>query len=96
MYLAGEQALADAEAAAARSLERWPPVKREWRDSCLRHHPGWEFKLWNLTAMEQLLRERYPWFLPTFLAYPQPIHRGTPRSCCVQCMICHSPLGELG
>ena len=26
--------------------------------------------------MEIFLREKYPWFLPTFLAYPADIHKG--------------------
>ena len=76
VYLAGEEALHAAELAAEDSLERWPPVKKEWRASCMAHNPEWEFRLWNLSAMTDLLAQQYPWFLPTFMAYPQLIHKG--------------------
>ena len=56
--------------------EKRPPVRAEWRQSCKDLHPDWDFRLWNLTAMEVFLREMYPWFLPTFLAYPADIHKG--------------------
>jgi hypothetical protein len=76
VYLEGEAALTAAQEAAATSQEKWPPVRAEWRQACKNMHPDWEFKLWNLTAMEALIQERFPWFLPTFQAYPAEIHKG--------------------
>jgi hypothetical protein len=31
---------------------------------------------WDLEAAEKLLTERYPWFLPTFRAYPKVVLKG--------------------
>jgi len=76
VYLEGEAALTAAGEAAATSQEKWPPVRAEWMQSCRNMHPDWEFKLWNLTAMEALIQDVYPWFLPTFQAYPADIHKG--------------------
>lgn len=76
VYLEGEEALTAEEAAAEASEERWPPVKAAWRQRCKQLHPEWEFRLWNMSALEELLTQRYPWFVPTFEAYPQLIHKG--------------------
>ena len=54
-------------------------MKRKWRTACKNFHPDWEFKLWNLTAMENFLQEQYPWFWPIFNSYPEQIHKGEPR-----------------
>lgn len=38
-----------------------------WVVACVQvHHPGWSYMLWDKSACEQLLRERYPWFLHTW------------------------------
>ena len=31
---------------------------------------------WDKAAAEQLLEERYPWFLDTWRMYPRVVHRG--------------------
>jgi len=36
-------------------------------------HPGWDVKLWSKEANEQLMREDYPWFYPTWAALPREI-----------------------
>lgn len=30
------------------------------------HHTGWQYKLWDAEACEQLLVQQYPWFLDTW------------------------------
>jgi hypothetical protein len=32
-------------------------------------HRGWEYMLWDEAKGEELLRSRYPWFLPTWAKY---------------------------
>ena len=34
---------------------------------------------WDKAAAEQLLEERYPWFLDTWRMYPRVVHRGGAR-----------------
>ncbi|KAG2494348.1 hypothetical protein HYH03_007405 [Edaphochlamys debaryana] len=34
------------------------------------HNPDWQHVLWDRHAAIELLETRYPWFLPTWLAYP--------------------------
>ena len=31
---------------------------------------------WDNQAAEELLQERYPWFMDTWLSYPRVVHRG--------------------
>lgn len=33
------------------------------------HHPGWTHVFWDAASARRLLRERYPWFLPTWENY---------------------------
>lgn len=47
-----------------------------WRDSCQKYHPTWQHMFWDNAAAEQLLVERYPWFLDTWRMYPRVVHRG--------------------
>ena len=51
-------------------------VPCRWRDSCQRCHPAWKHMFWDKAAAEQLLEERYPWFLETWRMYPRVVHRG--------------------
>lgn len=37
------------------------------------HHPGWRHILWDAAMCEKLLAEHYPWFLPTWRAYPSTV-----------------------
>ena len=55
-----------------------------WRDSCQKYHPAWRHMFWDKAAAEQLLEERYPWFLDTWRMYPRVVHRGGARAgfCC--------------
>lgn len=47
-----------------------------WRDSCQKYHPTWKHMFWDNAAAEQLLEEKYPWFLETWRMYPRVVHRG--------------------
>ena len=46
-----------------------------WRKSMRRANPGWSYRLWTDAENRELIRTRYPWFLPTYDAYPTPIQR---------------------
>lgn len=46
-----------------------------WRASLQSLNAGWEYRLWTDADNRALVAERYPWFLPTFDAYPSPIQR---------------------
>lgn len=41
------------------------PLRRSWRT----HHPRWEHRLWDEAAIHDLIRDRHPWFLPTWAGY---------------------------
>lgn len=50
---------------------RW----QRWADSWTFHHPGWKYRLWTDADGRSFLEERYPWFLPIYDSYPNPIMR---------------------
>jgi mannosyltransferase OCH1-like enzyme len=53
-------------------------IPEEWaayRDSWLRHHASWRHRLWTDDDLDRLVAERYPWFLPTYRAFPRKIQR---------------------
>lgn len=45
------------------------------RQACLQWHPNYEYKFWNDSSAEQLIRDVYPWFLDTWKNYQYPIQR---------------------
>ncbi|CAF0840316.1 unnamed protein product [Rotaria sordida] len=45
------------------------------REACLKWHPNYEYKFWNDTLAEKLIREEYPWFLKIWKNYWYPIQR---------------------
>lgn len=51
--------------------EKWAAAQK----SCKDLHPEYEFKLWTDADAVHFIEEHYPWFLPTFLAYPYQIQR---------------------
>ena len=51
--------------------DEWKPYQHSWRHA----HPGWEYKLWTDEANRRLVADRYPWFLPTYDAFPRDIQR---------------------
>ncbi|MFC0601242.1 glycosyltransferase [Streptomyces palmae] len=50
---------------------RW----QNWVDSWRRRHPGWEYRLWTDAESRSFLEEHYPWFLPIYDGYPNPVMR---------------------
>lgn len=56
---------------------RWPPVWSACQQSVLQRFPAseYEYRFWTDEDLERLVREKHPWFLSTFLAYPAPIYR---------------------
>ena len=52
-----------------------PPDLRSFRDTWQRNHPEWTCYLWTDRDNRQFLEQNYPWFLPIYEAYPEPIMR---------------------
>ncbi|MBL1098006.1 glycosyltransferase [Streptomyces coffeae] len=52
-----------------------PPRWRAWAASWRRHHPEWEYRLWTDADNRAFLEQHYPWFLPVYDGYPEPIMR---------------------
>lgn len=42
---------------------------------CVKHNPGFTIKIWNEADVLQLLHSNYPWFLPTYSNYAEPVQR---------------------
>ena len=59
----------------ANTAERQALLERHQDHSCQELHSDWEHRTWTLRAAEDLLQAHYPWFLPTFIAYPHPISK---------------------
>lgn len=49
----------------------WQPSADSWK----RLHPEWQYHLWTDEENEAFIREKFPWFLETFLAFPYNIQR---------------------
>ncbi len=52
-----------------------PPAWQKWAESWRLHHPGWGYRLWTDADNRAFLQEHYPWFLPVYDGYPEPIMR---------------------
>jgi mannosyltransferase OCH1-like enzyme len=52
-----------------------PAQWKKWADSWRRHHPGWGYRLWTDSDNRAFLQEHYPWFLPIYDGYAEPIMR---------------------
>src|SRR5688572_6703238 len=50
---------------------RWLGLQATWK----RHHPHWEYRLWNDEDLRELIRVHYPFFLPTYDSYREHIKR---------------------
>ena len=55
--------------------EHPPEPLRSWRQTWREHHPDWEHRLWTDAGNRAFLAAHYPWFLPIFDAYPEPVMR---------------------
>lgn len=49
----------------------WQSFQASWR----RFHPEWEYRLWTDLSLRQFIHDMYPWFLPIYDNYPEPIQR---------------------
>lgn len=47
----------------------------EFRSSWLRHHPGWEYRLWTDADNQRLIEEAYPQYAEFYRRLPYPILR---------------------
>ena len=52
-----------------------PAALRPLRESFRKHHPGWEHRLWSDADNRELVARHYPWFLPIYDGYSEPIMR---------------------
>jgi len=50
---------------------RWADTPDAWRNT----HPEYEYKFWSDADNRELVRTKYPWFLPTYDGYAHPISR---------------------
>lgn len=55
--------------------EELPPQWAEVREGCARLMPDYEYMLWTDAISREFIEKEYPWFLPTFDAYPHNIQR---------------------
>ena len=51
--------------------ERFLESQRSWQE----HNPGWTYKLWTDSALDQFVGEKYPDLLPLYRSYPEQIQR---------------------
>lgn len=52
-----------------------PPQWAEVREGCARLMPDYKYMLWTDSMSREFIEREYPWFLPTFDAYPYNIQR---------------------
>ncbi|MET9524767.1 glycosyltransferase [Streptomyces coeruleorubidus] len=52
-----------------------PAQWKKWADSWCLHHPDWGYRLWTDSDNRAFLQEHYPWFLPVYDGYAEPIMR---------------------
>ena len=48
--------------------------KGNW-EHCQQINPGYNTKLWNDSAIESLIKNHYPWFMPVYRSYPYHMER---------------------
>lgn len=49
----------------------WTPCQKSWRTQ----FPDWEYKMWTDEDLEDLIKNKYSWFYPTWKGYDQKIKR---------------------
>jgi mannosyltransferase OCH1-like enzyme len=60
---------------APEDIKKWHPHWSSCQASWGKIFPEYTYMLWNDDDLEKLIREDFPWFLPTYLAYPRHIKR---------------------
>jgi len=58
-----------------KSLSTLPPLWSATPSRWQTLHPSYEYKFWSDDDNRRLIQNHYPWFLPTYDAYPAPIQR---------------------
>lgn len=51
------------------------PVLEHWSESWKRHHPGYEYELWDDNDCYDFISNNYPWFLQKYMSYSDNIYR---------------------
>ena len=51
--------------------DRWKATPGKWK----KVHPDWEYRFWSDEDNRELIRTKYPWFLPTYDSYRHGISR---------------------
>ena len=60
-----------------------PPFMRAWHLSWRHFNPQWTLRLWTDADNRQLVVERFPWLLPLYDSYKQPIMRVDMARCLI-------------
>lgn len=57
------------------SSDQLPRKFECWSESCRQQHPDWEWVLWTDEDNLQLVKTHFPWFLDTYLSFPNVINQ---------------------
>lgn len=60
---------------------KWPPTWKLCQKTWKEKFPSWEYKFWNDEDLENLIKEDYSWFYPTYKGYDQQIKRVDAARC---------------
>jgi mannosyltransferase OCH1-like enzyme len=52
-----------------------PQKYRRYRQSWIKHHPDWEFRLWDAKMLQAHVDRYYPWFSDRYASFPSDIQR---------------------
>ncbi len=58
-----------------KSKTEFPANFAQWSATFKQHNPAFEHELWDDADNRNFIRTRFPWFLPTYDAYPAEIYR---------------------
>lgn len=56
-------------------ISLWPKSWHTCQKSVLQNMKGFEYRMWNDNDLDDLIREKYPWFYDFYKSYPKTIHR---------------------
>jgi mannosyltransferase OCH1-like enzyme len=59
--------------------DKWKNSKESW----IKYHPDWQYKLWTDKDNEELIRNYFPWFLKTYLNFEYNIQRADAIRYCI-------------
>lgn len=52
-----------------------PAKYQRYHQSWVKHHPHWEFRIWDEHMLLEHVKQHYPWFVDAYLALPRDIQR---------------------